>query len=455
MTAAPVPASVPASAGSRKVVIDAGAAIKLQRLERFGGELFTTSGVLAEVRDENARALLKTLPEEIRLREPLPQDITFVKQFAKATGDFGFLSQNDMDLIALTVGLHREAGGTVRERPAALLTEEGRGGFEWSPAPARAVPSIARREGAAKEGDAVNAGAADTAPAGVESAEADEADEAEGFTAVPKGRRRGRGRGPAAEEAAQMATPQEALPADGALAPEEEVEEEAAAAQEEEEEDEEDDGSSAGEWVTSENMHRFGLGVEPTSDLQVTCASSDYSVQNVLLQMGITPLTFDGYAVRSVKLWGLVCRACFFFTRDTQKVFCPKCGNDTVVRVPIIVDEDGQAKVLNNGRKLRTKGTIYSVPKPTQGRGWKPVFAEDELLMGGRDRERRHLERVCEKERQSRDPFNEDSSRAWWQRGSTGSGRALGVEAPRVQAGYGRKNPNANNFKHKGRGMRR
>lgn len=32
-----------------QVVIDAGAAIRLKRLERFGGHLFTTSGVYAEV----------------------------------------------------------------------------------------------------------------------------------------------------------------------------------------------------------------------------------------------------------------------------------------------------------------------------------------------------------------------------------------------------------------------
>lgn len=294
-------------------------------------------------------------------------------------------------------------------------------------------------------------------------------DEADGFT-VMKGRRKGRGRAPVLEVplAAQVVVAEEeALAApvevDQSPVPSTAATEEAPAGQEEEQDenegeeevDEEEDGSSAGEWVTSENMHRFGLSVAAPTELKVTCASSDYSVQNVLLQMGITPLTFDGYAVRSVKLWGLVCRACFFFSRDTQKVFCGKCGNDTVVRVPIIVDEDGQARVLNNGRKLRTKGTVYSVPKPTQGRGWKPIFAEDEMLMGGRDRERRHLERVFEKERQSRDPFNEDSSRAWYQRGSTSSGKALCSQAPRTQAGYGRQNPNANNFKHKGRGQRR
>eukprot|EP00434_Breviolum_minutum_P020194 symbB.v1.2.017807.t2/scaffold1391.1/size121936/3 len=99
--------------------------------------------------------------------------------------------------------------------------------------------------------------------------------------------------------------------------------------------------------------------------------------REVLLQMGITPLTFDGYAIKSVKLWGLYCRACFYFHRDSSKAFCPKCGNDTVVRVPIIVDQDGVPTVMNSGRKLRTKGTVFSMPKPQGGRVWKPIFAEE------------------------------------------------------------------------------
>merc|ERR1712135_51109 len=67
----------------------------------------------------------------------------------------------------------------------------------------------------------------------------------------------------------------------------------------EEEDDWSEDGEEAGEWITRDNLHRFGVGVEASEDVLVTCASADYSVQNVLLQMGITPLTFDGYAVRN------------------------------------------------------------------------------------------------------------------------------------------------------------
>mmetsp|Transcript_30215 Transcript_30215/g.92824 ORF Transcript_30215/g.92824 Transcript_30215/m.92824 type:complete len:498 (+) Transcript_30215:52-1545(+) len=487
----------PGAAAGRKVVVDAGAAIKLQRLERFGGELYTTGGVIREIRDERARALLRTLPQELRVREAASQDIAFVKQFAKATGDLGFLSQNDIELIALTVGLHREDGGTVRQKPQPLVASQGQSAFDWAPGaakrPSGPASQAAGAAAAAAPGDvgagakAPAAGAEDVAPErpepAAEAAPGEEGEEAPGrphelTTAVALSVLRSRANSgdappreldsePAPEPTPSGAAAPEVPPAPApaptpAAAPEPATADAAQpapaagaaaapAAAGEEEDAWSEDGSSAGEWVTEENMHRFGMGVEPAADsARVTCATADYSVQNVLLQMGITPQTFDGYAVRTVKLWGLVCRACFFFTRDTQRVFCPKCGNDTVVRTPLVVGEDGQMTVLHNGRKLRTKGTIYSVPKPTGGRGWQPIFAEDEMRMGGRDRQLRHQQRLSEKDRQSRDPFNEDNgARAWYQRNTTSTGKALNGEAPRIQAGYGRRNPNANNFKFK------
>lgn len=532
----------------RKVVIDACAAIKTQRLDKFGGELYTTGGVIREIRDENARAYLKTLPSELRVREPTAQDILFTKNFAKATGDLGFLSQNDMELIALTVMLHREAGGTVRERPAALESGAGTVAFDWAPAHASkptpaateaavggaaapvdeaaaavshfaapsgqsvaqvlaAVDKAEKEDGPATSSAAVAAeaepaaaeeppaaAAADAPAAAVPAAPAvapaataglSWAERARAAAAAPKPTPatapKPAFRPPAKPVAAKPVPVKKEEPAAAAPLPEvpqsdewvavgkkganccpeeaKDAEEEAEAEGEEENGDETDseDGSSAGEWVTSDNMSHFGMGIQPAEDVKATCATADYSVQNVLLQMGITPLTFDGYAVRSVKLWGLVCRACQHFTRDTQKVFCPKCGNDTVVRVPIIVDENGQATVLNTGRPLRKKGTVYSIPKPQGGRSWKPIYAEDDIYIGGRDRQLRHAERQQDKERQMRDPFNEDNAtRSWYQRGkAAGGGFTPAGEGPRLKAGLGRVNPNANNYKHKTAGRKK
>jgi RNA-binding protein NOB1 len=487
-------------ASERKVVIDAGAAIKLQRLERFGGDLFTTGSVIREIKDEKARALLQTLPQELRVREPLAQDILFTKQFAKGTGDLGFLSENDIGLIALTVQLHREEGGSVRDKPSPPGFEQASlPAFDWAPSNA-SKPKPA--PDATADGDAI--AEKEDAPAGPDAQAQKEAAASE--NSADHARETVVSFAPAIEEIAEPAASTAPLQAEAATevvekepakpmswaeraaaaankvapvpkAKPKPAEETSAAAEEftivgkrggypevsrgtdnaepaETEEGDEDatdseDGSSAGEWVTDDNMHRFGLGVEPAAEMQVTCATADYSVQNVLLQMGITPLTFDGYAVRSVKIWGLVCRACFFFTRDTTKVFCPKCGNDTVQRVPIVVDQDGRANMINSGRPLRKKGSVYSIPKPQGGRAWKTIYAEDEILIGGRDRQLRHAEKVANKEQQARDPFNEDNvTRAWYQRGGNSGGKGPSG-LPRMKAGLGRVNPNANNFKFK------
>lgn len=442
----------------RKVVIDAGAAIRLQRLERLGGELYSTGGVIREIRDERARALLETLPTELRSREPSTEDVVFVQNFAKQTGDFGFLSRNDVELIALTLALHREAGGEVRERPVALEAVVQQAGFEWAPAAADKKPE-AQAEEAPARADAAELEATGNAPKDASTVDREAAEEP-----AAKAEDASEGAGATEPKAAETAM----RGADEPAAKAEEAEEDGGAKEEgwrdvaataKGAEDSDSDGSSAGEWVTVDNIKRFGLGVRAAdigdSDIKVACATGDYSVQNVLLQMGLMPLTFDGFAVRSVKVWGLVCRACFTFTRDTSKMFCPKCGHSTVQRVPITVGADGEPKVHDGRRRRNLKGTIYSVPKPQGGRAWKPIFAEDEIQIGGRDRELRHQEKIYEKERQLRNPFDEDNgARGWWQRSTTATGKMVTGEAPRVRVGYGRGNPNANNHKFSGRKRR-
>lgn len=466
----------------RKVTIDACAAIKLQRLERLGTELFTTSGVLGEIKDPKARAMLDTLPIELKVQEPLPEDLAYTKQFAKATGDFGFLSRNDLDIISLTVRLHKLAGGTLRDKPEALATasEFRSQAFDWAPGKAAKAEDLcvgceeaegapadtgaeceaANAIGAAVDGamEEISAKFADVsteeATAALLQSKAADADSNSAEAAPEEAwscrTRRGKEVAAGVDSNAAMAAPEDQQAVHrpqqrGALPGWDEADSDSEAELSQ-------DGSSAGEWVTVENYHRFGVDVQSVQadqpDVKVTCATADYSVQNVLLQMGITPLTFDGYAVRSVKLWGLICRACFFFTRQSEKVFCPKCGHDTLVRVPIVVGQDGKPTALNAGRKLRRKGTIFSMPKPSSGRCWKPILAEDELKIGGRDREFRRQEKLADKEQKAKDPFDLDNgARGWWQRSITNTGKQLNTSAPRMQAGYGRmKNPNANNY---------
>ena len=83
----------------RKIVVDAGAAIRVERIEKFGGQFYTTAEVLKEIRDAQARRHLLTLPFELQVQNPSKEDFEYVKAFAKQTGDLGFLSTNDMGLL--------------------------------------------------------------------------------------------------------------------------------------------------------------------------------------------------------------------------------------------------------------------------------------------------------------------------------------------------------------------
>ncbi|CAK9089533.1 unnamed protein product [Durusdinium trenchii] len=225
-----------------------------------------------------------------------------------ATGDLGFLSTNDLDLIArgpscapenkpkraLTVRLHREAiaGLELKERPAPLSEASGAGRVEFDWAPQSAKKAQAEASEAGSSGGWATVGRRGRRPR-------DEADVPVPAEAGPK----------AAEPEVQLAETG-ALPLDAAqtlgsggpfraqgpfeatrtgerTAEDERCDPEVQlqADDPEEADDGEDratgwsgsdseDGSSAGEWVTEE-------GIQPDADVRVTCATADYSVQNV------------------------------------------------------------------------------------------------------------------------------------------------------------------------------
>lgn len=101
----------------------------------------------------------------------------------------------------------------------------------------------------------------------------------------------------------------------------------------------EDDDEDAGEWITSTNIssHKardMGLSLaddnegagskgkkgkgskgkkksKPRAILKSACMTSDFAVQNVLLQMGLNLVGGEGRRIRSVRSWVLRCHACF------------------------------------------------------------------------------------------------------------------------------------------------
>jgi RNA-binding protein NOB1 len=328
----------------RLVVLDAGALIKLQRVDQLGDVFYAPPAILSEVKDARARGNMSMLPVDIKPRDPHPKAIAFVRQFAKQTGDLGFLSPADIDVLALTYTLAKERGVE---------------GLRTEPEPiSRAAEPVH--------------------------------DSAFGWAPADCG--------------------------DG------------------------DDGE--GGWITADNIGRIAQQASaPEPAIRVACATADYSVQNVLIQIGLPVLSFDGFRVRTVKMWAKICRGCQTFTRDSEKLFCPKCGNATLDRVSYSL-EDGKPVIHDNRRFApKLKGTVFSLPKPKGGRAQDLLLCEDQLLMGDRARQLRHAQKVFEKERIASDPFRQDGLYEYGARKTSRHG------APHAVVGVGRQNPNRPGFK--------
>ncbi|CBI34688.3 unnamed protein product, partial [Vitis vinifera] len=132
-----------------------------------------------------------------------------------------------------------------------------------------------------------------------------------------------------------------------------------------------DDESSEQSWM-----------LKSLSDSSVACVTSDFAMQNVLLQMGLRLLAPGGMQIRQLHRWILKCHACNEVTAEIGRIFCPRCGNGgTLRKVAVTVGENG---IILAARKPRIslRGTKFSLPLPRGGRDAitkNPILREDQL----------------------------------------------------------------------------
>ena len=106
---------------------------------------------------------------------------------------------------------------------------------------------------------------------------------------------------------------------------------------------------------------------------RAACATTDFAMQNVILQMNLELLTIDGVRVRRLKTWVTRCAACFtiYGGNDDKKgknggrLFCDKCGSNTLQRIAASVDRNsGRLKLhMKKNYQSNTRGTKFSLPK--------------------------------------------------------------------------------------------
>ncbi|XP_071548937.1 RNA-binding protein NOB1 [Panulirus ornatus] len=161
-----------------------------------------------------------------------------------------------------------------------------------------------------------------------------------------------------------------------------------------EEESNVDDNTSEDEsdgegWITPSNLKQQKLKNnffaseeehELPEDVQVACITADFSIQNVLMHIGLPVMGVDGKLIRHIKTFILRCHACFRTTSIMTKVFCPHCGNKTLKKVSVTVNPDGTQKIwINTKKPISKRGTKYSLPAPKGGKhGRNPILVADQ-----------------------------------------------------------------------------
>lgn len=342
------------------VILDAGPLIQnvppISTLLAQSHTLLTTPAVLSEIRDPDARNRIEMLCLPfLEQRTPRPESVKFVTNFAKQTGDMALLSKQDVGVLALAYEVECERnGGDWR-----LRRVPGQKGINGMP-PAKAG------ETKVEEGEnMMNQGGGDE-EAAVEEVERNLADITLEDADEPDTHR------------APLTTAGEVDKPDVLCTTESDPAGPPGVSQ-----TDESDSDSDG-WITPSNLKKWQARDEAISaaastehkTMQVATLTTDFAMQNVLLQMNLNLLSASTMQrIRHLRSSILRCHGCFFTTKEMNKQFCPRCGKPTLTRVSCSTSASGAFKLhLKKNMQWDNRGNRYSVPKPASGNAsgkWK------------------------------------------------------------------------------------
>ncbi|NWQ62444.1 NOB1 protein, partial [Neopipo cinnamomea] len=371
------------------VVADTGAFLSAAPLQDIADALYTVPEVLAEIRDRPTRRRLAALPCELRVRRPRPDLLRLVTDFSKKTGDYPSLSAADLQVLALTCQLQAETDGP--------------GGVRWEPQDKVRLSSTPRHPEAPLHLAGFHLpdkhrppGKAQRQPIPEHGPVPAESDQFSSFLYW-------RPPLPSIEEELQELLSTQAI----SLCPEkpQSLGDGSSAGEEDEEESEDEDSDEEG-WITPSNLKQAqqdaGHCDTDPAGVQVGCVTTDFAMQNVLLQMGLHVLAVNGRLIRQARSYILRCHGCFRTTSDMTKVFCPHCGNKTLKKVAVSVSDDGSLHMhfSRNPKVLNPRGLRYPLPAPQGGKhANNPHLVEDQRFP---------QQRLSRKARQKTNVFDPD-----------------------------------------------
>ncbi|XP_050523862.1 RNA-binding protein NOB1 [Daktulosphaira vitifoliae] len=278
------------------LVIDTAGFIEKAPLQDYASNIYTIQEVINEVTNKRQKTDLSFLPYTLNISNVFPENIKFVVEFSKKTGDFPNLSVTDIKVIALTYQIHKDKYGTesLKIEPQSK--------------------SVVFDKPISNENKIIGFYDPDSVSDDISKLTLDE-----------------------------------------------------------------DDG-----WIT-ENSLKHVLNnnkLRSEQDSRVGCVTTDYAIQNVLKQIGLAVIAIDGRVIKELRTYIRRCYGCFKLTTNMTRMFCPNCGNKTLKRVAVYLDENGkQCIYINEKRPINLKGKKFSLPKPQGGKhGVNPRLVEDQPM---------------------------------------------------------------------------
>ncbi|XP_066159099.1 RNA-binding protein NOB1 [Euwallacea fornicatus] len=384
------------------LVVDTTAFIQNASLFNVAENMVTCQEVIDEIKNKRQLRRLVMLPYELVVKNVFPENIQIVTDFAKKTGDYPSLSATDIKVIALTYQLEKEKNGVEHLRsepvlPRPLINTE---------QPAHQLnPDITGfflpRKGENKlNNEKYHIEEPKDDQEIVESKQNNFCSESKKHLFVLKNvntKEKSDDKEPDTKETTEDSLTNKfgSLNFNNAdLELEENIDillpvKHESKFSEDDTEDQDDDDDDIG-WITPSNVKQAKKQINSQlmedKHVAVACMSTDFAMQNVLKQMNLNICALDGRIIKQLRTYILRCYTCFKTTSIMTKQFCPKCGNNTLKRVAVSVDETGKMQIHINPRKpLTGRGKKFSLPKIKGGKHPNnPVLVADQPMADNR-----------------------------------------------------------------------
>ncbi|KAL0117703.1 hypothetical protein PUN28_008839 [Cardiocondyla obscurior] len=379
------------------LIVDTSAFIKNAALQEIGVNILTEQAVVDEITNKRQLRRLVVLPYDLKVQETFAENIKFVTEFAKKSGDYTSLSATDIKVIALTYQLEKEKVGTahLKDIPTirSIQSTENKSiddlklpaGFympkkkekkelDKNEENREALSNSTEKQFTACKSTSSDESDYETATSDDEENKSDNlADKFSKLNCNPSDLEI------EGETEGKYIVDDILSPIDMAL--KSELLENENDYYDDENDDDDDDDSG---WITPANVSNVKKQMDSEileeKAATVACLTMDFAMQNVLMQMGLNVVSLDGRVIKQMRTFIFRCYACFKTTSVMTKVFCPHCGNRTLKKVEVTLDENGKQQIHINFRKpLSARGKKFSLPRPKGGKhANNPILCEDQ-----------------------------------------------------------------------------